>query len=331
MVTINDVAQASRVSKSTVSLVINDSRSVSGETRRRVLAAIETLGYKPNPNARKLKGAKSRTVGIVVTHLENPFSAELLAGVERVLEHAGYTLFAGNSRDEIAKERMYLERMAVSGVDGVIVIPASEDGEYYNAFAREHNIPLVMASRAPSGLRLPAVLPDNFQGAYRIGRKMIGFKRPCVALEAEKPNDTSTLRLAGIRQALAEAEYGPLTTVRVPDFTTQAGFAAGEKILASMTEPLTIFAINDMLALGVVKALSLHKKSIPRDAAVFGFDGLEALRNGIFDITSMHIPVAELGSRAARLLLEKISEPASAWFGGEKITIPVELLLGHSA
>ncbi|MBN1556184.1 MAG: LacI family DNA-binding transcriptional regulator [Phycisphaerae bacterium] len=332
MATLQDVAELAKVSKSTVSLAINDSPLIKSSTRKKVLAAIKAVGYRPNISAQRLKGGSSMTIGVLVSNVENPFFAELLRGIEKVLDAANYLFFIGSTHDDAERESLFLDRMYARGVDALIVVPAAKNGAFYEEFSSQNKMPIVMVSRILEKCRIDTVLADNFGGAYTLGKKIASLRRRVISLDSDQNNYTSFSRLAGLRQALAEEgiTLSEDNLYKVKEFTIDVGREAARKIDLSGQEPMAIFAINDMLALGIIKELKKKNVRIPEQVAVFGFDGLDFLRMGVFDISSMKVPAAALGEQAAKLVLEKIKEGGESWFTGNKILVPVEYIDGDS-
>lgn len=312
MVTIIDVAKRAKVSKSTVSLVINNSPLVRQSSRLKVEEAIRELGYRPNLAARKLKGGASMTIGVVTPNIENPFFSELLLGVESVMEQAGYSCFIASSQDDSSKEKRLLERMIARGCDAFILVPSGNDGTYYNKLEQKTGQPFTLISRLPQDCTLSAVLPDNYNGAFELGKHIALLDRRVAAVDAGNgKNMTCTSRLAGLRASLSEQAM----TLReedifqVTELTRSEGYRISGEIFCKWQQekqPLAVFAQNDMLALGIIQGLIPRGAAIPEDIAIFGFDGLDFLRMGVLDISSIKVPASEIGLKAAELTLARL-------------------------
>lgn len=333
MVTIIDIAKQAKVSKSTVSLVINNSPLVRPTSRQRVEQAIKELGYRPNLAARRLKGGASWTIGIIVPNIENPFFSELLLGVESIMDEAGYSCFIASSQDDSEKEKLLLERMMARGCDAFIAVPSCTDGKYYNSLPEQNYPPMTLVSRCPKGCRLDAILPDNYNGSYELGKHIAALRRPVAAISSFLPGNTTTSsRLNGLRKSLSEngINLNPEWLFPVNELTRAEGLRiSGEIRLLWKREkrPLSLFAQNDMLAMGVIQGLVAAGVSIPGDVAVFGFDGLDFLRMGILDISSIRISALEIGVNAAKLTLQRLkgkSDPP------QKIYVPFQYLPGQT-
>ena len=204
-VTIKDVAQKARVSPATVSRVVGNYGYVAEKTRRKVLAAIRELNYRPDTIARSLVTKSTRTIGLVLTDITNPFFAQLARGIEDVTWNNGYTLILANTDEDIERERAIIFALIEKRVDAFIVVPASSKQAPHLEELTRHGIPLVLLDRSVNGLNVDTIMVDNEMGAYQAVSHLIknGHKRIGIVYDNDEIT-TSIERLNGYRHALEE-------------------------------------------------------------------------------------------------------------------------------
>jgi DNA-binding LacI/PurR family transcriptional regulator len=331
-VTIYDVARVAGVGISTVSRVLNENASVSPQTRRKVLEAIETLGYKPNIMARNLSRTRVRSVGVVLSYLTNPFQVAVLQGIERTLSQAEVDLiiFSLDSQD---RRNTLLESLSEGRrSDGLIVVSFSLPPTSLARFQR-YNIPVVVTDN--SDQHLPSVFVDNVYGGYlatqhllSLGHRRIAYIQDhFTAPNGPGGNWPGLDRRRGYAQALLEAGLEvDLTLIHEGDgHTRQRGWEAAATLLTQPNAPTAIFAASDMLALGVLEYARSQRIRIPQELAVIGFDDIELA--SFAGLTTVRQPMQQMGSQAARLILTLMN--------GELLTkrqcqLPLELVIRQS-
>ncbi|MCE0505051.1 LacI family transcriptional regulator [Roseivivax sp. GX 12232] len=320
-ITILDVAREAGVSKSTVSLVLRGSSLVNSETRDRVTAAAERIGYVYNRGAAALRSASSSFVALVIPDLVNPFFAQLAVAVEEALSARGFVPLLANTNDDPARERELLRSMREHGAAGVMISPAQgSDG----AHLAELGLPIVTMMRRPApGSGLPYVGPDNGDGARQLARHLVGLGHDHLAfLGGMAGMATQRERLSGLRAGLAEAGLDPDRVVEVVDaLPSRAGGHEAAQALLERTEggprPGALVAYNDIVAFGVGAALQARGLGIGRDIALTGFDNIAETAHHAPPLTTVDVQIDELGRAAAGALLSRIS--------GE--TVPEETIL----
>lgn len=306
-VTTHDVAKRAGVSQPTVSLVLskNAHARVSAETRERVLLAARELGYVPNVVARSLVRSRSYAIGVIVPDLRNPFFAEVVSGAERVASEEGYAVLLCETR-EIPRER-HMQTLLERQVDGIMVdaVGAASMPEPMLA-----GVNLVLIDEPPN--RWPGVASDAV-GAGRLaaehllslGHKKFGFLGPATNIHAIRMRErgfVAALGAAGIR-----VESNAMR--RVP--ATAAGGQTGmHALLALQDRPTAVFCSNDLMAAGALKVCSLENVKVPEEVSIVGCDDIELASLLIPSLTTIAIPARELGARAARLLLQGLTDPA---------------------
>jgi DNA-binding LacI/PurR family transcriptional regulator len=307
-----DVGRLAGVSHQTVSRVINGSPHVRSETRQRVLAAMEELGYQPNSVARALATGRSKTLGVVSfdTTLYGP--ASTLYGIERAAHEAGYFIIVASLKVlERAAVMDAVNRLRVRGVDGILVIAPQEDAVEALRHAPPE-VPLVAVEAGPEGA-VPVVSVDQFAGAVLATRHLLDLGHRSVwHLAGPKDFIEAQQRLEGWRNALAVAGIEPPPPL-FGDWSARAGYEFGCRLSEDPT--LTaIFAANDQMALGVLRAMQEAGREIPAQVSVVGFDDIPEAAYLMPPLTTIRQDFDEVGSRSLRLLLTAIEtgERASA-------------------
>ncbi|GJG87519.1 LacI family transcriptional regulator [Gemmatimonadetes bacterium T265] len=330
MVGLKDVALRAGVSVSTVSRVLTGSPLVNAETRERVQRAMDALEYRPSRVARRLRGDRGEAslIGLIVSDIRNPFFAEIARGVERVAQAHGHMVFVGNSDEDEAVERRYLEMMRAERVDGII-LPASSDNASNVVELARGGLPVVCVDRRLPRATLDTVVADNFDGAYdavshllQIGHRRIGFVGGRAQLS------TTHERRAGYLRALADAGIAVDDgLVRAGD-SRQAGGRQGARELLELPQPPTALLVgNNLMTLGALEAIYALGLRIPDDVAVVGYDDMPWAVAFNPPLTAVRQPGQELGRRAAELLLARIADPSRST---TTITLKPELIVRQS-
>jgi LacI family transcriptional regulator len=309
MVKIVDVARRAGVSVGSVSRVINDHPTVTPATRERVELAVRELGYVPNAIAGSLRSRRSKTVGLIIPDVTNPFFSELALHVERSAAAAGYNVILGNSDNSVDQETYYLHALAVRRVDGIIFVPANETSR-----SAEIAIPVVVVDRELGGY--PFVASDNRAGAksateylHLLGHRLIA----CVAGPKDLPNAQERRR--GYEEVafpiLRSAGVDPSEYIVSADFSYDSGYAATQSLLEVTPRPTAIFASSDQQAIGGLRAAADLGLIVPRDLSIVGFDDIPLANLVMPRLTTVAQPVAEIGALAMRLLLGLLSGAAA--------------------
>ncbi|MHC4800055.1 MAG: LacI family DNA-binding transcriptional regulator [Planctomycetota bacterium] len=310
MVTISEVAKKANVSRSTVSHVINSTRYVSEETRQRVEQAINELGYRPNILARSLRLGQTHTLGLILPDSSNTFFAEIGRGIEIAAFESGYNVILCNSEEDPQKESLYIDVLTKKQVDGIILTSTCSQGDALCS-VNKLQIPIVLLDREITDLALDTVSTDNKAGGLiatnhliSLGHRRIG----CIA--GPSSTNPSAQRLIGYKQALSEAGI-PFdeALVRNGDFHALSGLVMGNELLSMAEPPTAIFACNDMMAIGVLRAASERGIRVPNDLALVGFDDIELDSFTNPPLTTIAQPKLEMGSKATQFLIQRIKNP----------------------
>ncbi len=314
-VTIKDVARAAQVSVATVSRTLNGHGNVAEDVRRRVLAVADDLRYTPHAAARSLSSRRTQTLGVVLPDLHGEFFSELVRGVDQVArEHRLHLLvssYRGCPQEQVAALRAMRGR-----VDGLLVMSPYVASQASIAEALSPSMPVVLInsqSPAPDALALSV---DNYGGAQAMVEYLADCGHRSIAFIAgPEDNFDAHERLRGYRDALARRLPQAQPWVLPGAFDEASGHAAGQALLAAPQRPDAVFAANDMMALGCLFALVQGGLRLPEDIAVAGFDDIPLARYVHPALTTMRVNISELGARAARLLLTRLSPDADAQAG----------------
>ncbi len=307
--TIRDVAREAGVSQATAARALAGYGYVSDGARRRVRQAATTIGYRPNVVARALVSGATKTIGVVVGDIENPFFAGAARGIADVLERDGYTLLLANSDEDLGREQRAVEALRSRQVDGLAVVPSSgDDGAHLAAILREGR-PVVLLDRPIAGLAADAVLVDNRAGAARAVRHLalLGHRR--IGLVGDSPGIASTAeRIDGYRSALSVVgEADPTDAlVSLGGSTIDEGHRSALRLLQRPDRPSALFTVNNFMTAGALRAVRELGLRMPDDIALVGFDDLDWTTLVDPPITVVAQPVAELGRAVAERLLARL-------------------------
>jgi LacI family transcriptional regulator len=306
MATIKDVAREASVSVATVSRVFNGAAVVREETARRIRDVAASLRYAPHGGARSLITNRTSTLGVLLPDLYGEFFSELIHGIDLTARREGYHILvsrAWEGRTEV-EEAMRAMR---GRVDGVIVM--SPDIVADSLLNIPASLPVVLLCSPSAGYAVDSVIIDNFRGARDMVRHLasLGHRRIAI-IKGAADNYDAAERLRGYRAALREAAL-PLdhTLERDGGFTEAGGYAAAQELLALPERPTAIFAANDSMAIGALSALREAGVRVPRDIAVGGFDDIPLARYMDPPLSSVHVAIADLGSKAVEALLHGIT------------------------
>lgn len=303
--TVSDVAERAGVSFATAARALGGYGYVGAKSREKVEAAARELGYRQNDVARALASGSTRTVGLVIGDIENPFFATVSRGLADVLEGEGYTLLLANSDEDAAREARSIAALS-SRVDGLVVAPAVSSGELA---LRRPDKPLVVFDRTVRGLDVDSVAVDNAAAAGLAVRHLLelGHRRIGVVCAPSTISSTSS-RLRGYRAELKRAGVEPDDSLieRGP-FTRADAHAAALRLLSRDDRPDAVFATENYMTEGVLLAARELGLRIPDDVALVGFDDAEWMPLVDPPVTAVAQPVFEIGQEAARLLLARLA------------------------
>jgi len=330
MPTIRDVAKQAGVAPITVSRVINNSGYVSAETRSRVEAAVAELGYVPNRLARSLRLKRTNTLALVVTDITNPFWTTVVRGVEDAANQAGFTVILCNTDESSAKQDAYLQVLLQKRVDGILFVPAASAAEPVELVQRQ-GVPIVVLDRRVPGAQVDVVRGDSEGGAYRLTRHLLdlGHRRIAI-LSGPETVSTSVERVTGYCRALGEAGLDEdAEQVHYGLFTQRSGYQATQEILECTSRPTALFAGNNFIAIGALRALRDAGLRVPEDVSLVSFDDLTSELLIEPFLTAADQPAYEMGRRATQLLVDRLSEPSAN--GYQEIVLPAKIIVRRSS
>ncbi len=327
-VTIVDVAREAGVSYSTVSRVFSGFEFVNEETRRKVVAAAEHLGYVVNLQARSLAGGRSNIIGLLVPGIDNGYISEIVKGIDQELAHSQYDLMLYTTHRYEGKEAYYVKLIANGLVDGLILLVPLIIENYLQALPTQ-DFPYVLVDQVYNERPSTTVDVTNWQGAYdltnylfSLGHTRIGF------IAGLNELNSASERLDGYRAALKQQRvaYNPELVVD-GDYTPGGGYRAGLNLLRLPERPTAIFAANDLSAFGAMDAAREFNLDIPGDISIVGFDDIPQASIVYPKLTTVRQPLIQMGQVAVRLLLEKLDNPEKE---ARRVTLGTELVIRDS-
>ena len=311
--TISDVASEAGVSKGTVSAVLNGKPTVKESTRKRVADVIARLNYRPSGPARlRVAGPHRRSIGLVIKEMDNPYYIEVAAGALARGREAGYTVIVTSSEGDHALERTAVELLVERGVDGLIITPVlGDDADLSHLFElTRRNVPFVLLESI-TGVPASLIDVDNEEAMREVVRTLIDAGHTRIVHFAGPPYSMhSRERIRGMERAFGAS---PLAfsdaMVRPAGAHLEDGYRAGMAAfrgVAASRRPTAVTCYNDLVALGLLRALDELGLRVPEDVSVVGFDDLALLDYMSPGLSSVHVPKEEMGARAAELLIRHI-------------------------
>lgn len=314
-VTIQRVAHEADVSTMTVSRVINQRPDVSPDTRRRVQRVITRLGYHPNNFARSLASSRSHTLGLITADFSDFFFTEVIAGAEAEARKHGYFFMLGSTERNLQDEPEYIRLLTQRHVDGILFARPSTEPDYRHLQSLiRKGTPVVTTSFEIPGEKLTVVDVDNADGAQQaINCLLAGGHRHIAMITGPESWKSVADRSRGYQSALKAAgiPFKPALVVQ-GDWSYDGGYRAAQELLAR-SKPFTgLFAQNDRMAIGAMRALREAGRQIPRDVSVIGYDDIPVAAFSDPPLTTVRQPMRQVGAVATRLLIQAIEEPELA-------------------
>ncbi|MEO8483899.1 MAG: LacI family DNA-binding transcriptional regulator [Acidobacteriota bacterium] len=328
MANIYEVAKRAGVSTATVSRVMSGQKNVvSPATRRRVLRAVEQLGYTPNSAAKNLRTLKTRKLLVTVPDIANPFFALILQGIEDAAQREGYAVLLGDTQHDPEREDRYAQMLRRKEADGLIFLGhrLPPEAEQFAAACAPKCPPIVNGCEFSPQLGVPSVHIDNTKAAheamdylYSLGHRRIGV------ISGPLVSPLSRDRLRGVMAAAKASGFQDRLVTVNGDFSIGSGVTGAERLLQAKVPPTAIFCFNDEMAMGVIETARRRGVKIPDQLSVVGFDDIRFSRHTDPPLTTVAQPMREIGEGCVRLLLEilqgQVVDPVS-------ITLPHELTI----
>jgi len=331
-VSMDDVAKLAEVSKATVSKVFNNDESISQATRNKVLEAAKKFDYRPSLIPGALKTRKTKAIGLILPNVMNPFFPGIIKGVEDVAVESGYMVIFCNSDERLKKEALYFQMFEDRWVDGIIISGVTgksrEEKEYIQRLHKK-GIPVVFIDREIESYFTSVVMIDNGGAAFKgtehcldLGHKRIGF------ISASLDIKIFTDRFKGYQKALEEngIEFDQSLVIE-GNQTIQSGKEATKQLLSLDDPPTAIFAVNDLIAIGVLKEIQERGLKVPEDISVIGFDDIPLASLVNPALTTIAQPIYEIGREAVNLLIKNIEKKGLT---KSKIILDTKLIVRES-
>ncbi|WP_426502350.1 LacI family DNA-binding transcriptional regulator [Dactylosporangium sp. McL0621] len=313
-VTIIDVARHANVSTTAVSKVLRNAYGASPEMQAKVRKAIDELGYRPQASARGLRG-QTYTIGVMLPNIRNPFFADVLDGAAELLDGAGYQLLMGPGSNGEAAEARVTETMIDHSLDGLILVAPVSSRRHLQHVAER--VPTVIVGRHGRAAGYDSVADDDIAGAALVVDHLadLGHRRIAHIEHLERDRDRMTempnaVRAEGYRQAMRARGLHEYIDIASTSYTQEGGYLGARQLLTRLHPPTAIFAGADIVAMGVMQALAEAGLAVPGDIAVAGYDNTMFADFAPVGLTSVDQGGRQLGRNAARLVLERIADPA---------------------
>lgn len=325
--TLRDLAKMVGVSASTASRALNHNSAISEEIRKRVLKAAQETNYIPNSLARGLALKRSQLVGLMVPSIANPFFAEIARGAHDTAHQRSYVVALCDTQRNQEREELFTQTLMRSQVDGMIVTGGVMPLERIRAW-RQRNVPLVLAGRRSAGLGVSGVAVDNVAVGHQAVRYIVSRgHRKIVYLGGSMDSPANRERQRGYMEAM-EA-HGLTPAVVRGDYSMESGFEAAARIRESRSRPTAVFAANDLMAMGLIMGLMGSGVKVPDDIAVVGCDDIPMGALIKPSLTTIRVPMYEIGARAMELLLHSLEDSQKR--PAESILLDCELVVRESA
>jgi DNA-binding LacI/PurR family transcriptional regulator len=300
----DDVAREAGVSRALVSLVMRERPNVSDERRRRVLDAASKLGYRPNAMARSLASRRTKTVGVILDDLRNPFFAEIAGGVEELASHVGYQLLLAAGGRQARRERAALGALLEYRVSGIILVSPRMGTGVIAAAAAE--APLVVVGRTVRGVDADSVLINEAHGTELVLDHLVALGHERIAHVDGGSGAGGPQRRSAYLRGMRARRLGSRAQVIAGDFTEEAGVNAAAELLRLPELPTAVFAANDLVAAGLLGGLDRAGVDVPRDISIVGYDNIGIAHLAHVSLTTVHQPRSDMGRLALELLLDRI-------------------------
>ncbi|WP_430784727.1 catabolite control protein A [Virgibacillus flavescens] len=308
-ITIYDVAREANVSMATVSRVVNGNPNVKPTTRKKVLATIETLGYRPNAVARGLASKKTTTVGAIIPDISSIFFAELARGIEDIATMYKYNIILSNSDQNKDKELQLINTMLEKQVDGIIFMGGTITDEHVNQF-KTSSVPVVLAATYDESNTIPSVNIDYEQASYEATKFLLDKGNKDVAfISGEDDTLINKQKYAGYQKAFKDASITIKDEYVIKgDYTYDSGIEAFKELYALESNPSAIFVSSDEMALGVIHGAQDKGLTVPGDIEVFGFDNTRLASMVRPTLSTIVQPMYDIGAVAMRLLTKYMNK-----------------------
>ena len=324
---IKDIARLARVSHPTVSRALQNSPLVNAKTAEKIRRIARESGYRASAVARGLVTRRTRTIGLAVTSVSDPFTSQVVSGIEQAASDHGYCVFLADSNADPDREKKIVQSFAERRVDGIIVT-SSRVGALYLPLLSEMMVPIVLLNDQYPGAFVHSVMICNQEGTRAVAEHLLGLGHRRIAYIGDQFGyQSDTERHAGYREALDAAGIPPLPELVVQgDGKPEAAVRAMEQLLALGDPPTAVCCYNDMTALGAMRAIRMRGLRVPEDISIAGFDDLFVASYTDPPLTTVRQPMRRMGQLAMENLIKLMSGEESA----VRIKIRPELIVRES-
>jgi DNA-binding LacI/PurR family transcriptional regulator len=332
-VSIKDIARIAGVSHSTVSRALHDSALISSGTKQRIRQIAIEQEYQPSAAARSLKTHRSQVLGVIVSHIADPFFSEILQGIDDISQSKGYSLFIASAQNDHAREGAILQAMREHRVDGVILC-SPQLTRLQSEQLRSYEIPIVAINNQGSDEYPYSISHDDVDGSRLVCQHLIGLGHTRIAYLGDRTSGRTTHdRVSGYRQIMDEHGL-PVPAGYIYEMagnSAEQGMQAVDHFLSLPTCPTAIICYNDMVAAGVIKGLRQAGQRVPADISVTGFDNILFSDFIQPPLTTIDQPKRFLGAEAARIMLSQLGKkPGSSTRPGRIKKLKGMLLIRQS-
>jgi LacI family transcriptional regulator len=330
MPTLKQIAKDLNISVSTVSRILNGKGKearISDATVASVLKYAEEVGYSPNLIAKGLQASQTFTIGLMVPNIANPFFALMAKNIEKWASKAQYSIILVDSDEDVEKEKMQVKNMMSRKVDGIIVAPVGDSYQHFTTIVKQ-KIPLIFADRYFTDSTIPYITSDNYQGSYDATQELIanGHTRICL-ISGSSANELVQERTQGFVDALKNADIEVSEDLMLGNsFSVQNGFESTKSVLQLKNPPTAIFAMNNLIGFGVLRAVKELGFKIPETVSLIIFDNHPYLSLLNPSISTVKQNSEKIGEMAVKAILREITND----FDIASMKIPTELILRES-
>jgi len=336
--TIDDVARQAGVSKATVSAVLNATGSVRGTTRDRVLSAIDLLNYRPSSGLAGRAGARrGKSIALIIKEIDNPYYAEVIAGARAQAGESGYTLLVVSSEGEFEAERRAVELLQAKDVDGLIATPVLDEHADLSHFfeLKRRNFPFVLLEEV-RGVPASLIDVDNVEASRRAVEYLIAqghtrivhFAGPGYSMHSQERINGVRRACSGSRLIFADGDVVPAGAHLADGYRAGLAYFRGRGVGAAADRPTAVTCYNDLVAIGVCRALAELGLRVPDDVSVVGFDDVPLLEYLTVPLTTVRVPKFEMGRIAAQLLIRHVESKEAV--RPQKVYLEAELVVRAS-
>lgn len=329
--TIKDVAQLAEVSISTVSRVINNSKPVSSEVRRRVLDAIDELGYKPNEVARSLVTKKSNLIGLIVTDIGNSYIAQMVRGIEEIGRMYNYDIILSSSYGNLITEKKFAQLLRSKQVEGIILISETINSEVIEQI-KDFGIPFIYLNKYYSNEDLPSVSIDNYEASYKMTDYLIelGHKNILyITSNEDKESSLEEYKIKGYKKAIENLKEGKEFIYSSNGFKEEDGYEMGEIIAKRIKDDniTAVFCCQDELAIGLINYCYDNNIKVPEDISICGYGDTKIASIYRPKLTTVKEPYYDIGAVAIRRIIKQINEEE---IEDSNIYLPIQIIKRES-